>query len=132
MAKENIMIVEDEIIVARDIQSRLEKMGYSVPVVATSGEEAIKKAAEMHPDLVLMDIKLGGDVDGIDASKQIYSHFNYILKVMIMQLKIIYQTHILVKLMRNFVINKMHIYKCKKYVVSTNRALMKLIVYKVK
>jgi len=72
----NVMVVEDEIIVAKSIQERLDKLGYSTPVIVTSGEDAIKKAGEINPDLVLMDIKLTGDVDGIAAAEQIRHRFD--------------------------------------------------------
>ena len=63
-----ILIVEDEAIVAMDIRHRLEKLGY-VPVRSVaSGEEAVKAAAELDPDLILMDIQLAGAVDGIEAA----------------------------------------------------------------
>ena len=76
MTLANILVVEDEAIVAKDIQNRLDKLGYSVPAVAFSGEEAIEKTAEIHPDLVIMDIRLSGDIDGIDAAEQIHNRFN--------------------------------------------------------
>ncbi len=66
-----ILVVEDESIVAMDIKHRLESMGYIVPAITSSGEEAVKKAAETNPDLVLMDIVLKGEMDGIDAAQQI-------------------------------------------------------------
>lgn len=53
-----ILIVEDEYIVARDIQNRLVKIGYQSPAIASTGEEAIARAHEIHPDLILMDIML--------------------------------------------------------------------------
>lgn len=71
-----ILIVEDESIVAKNIQSRLKKLGYDVPEIASSGEEAIQKAAKIQPDLVLMDIVLKGNMDGINAAKEIYTRFN--------------------------------------------------------
>ena len=67
MTNVRIMVAEDEGIVAMDIRNRLRRLGYEVPAIAPSGEIAIKKAAEFHPDLVLMDIVLKGDMDGIDA-----------------------------------------------------------------
>jgi len=73
MAKTSILIVEDEGIVARNIQKRLQKLGYSVPAVASSGREAIKKAVSTNPNLVLMDIVLKGDMDGVEAAKKIKS-----------------------------------------------------------
>jgi len=66
-----ILVVEDESIVAMDLQHRLIAMGYSVPTVAASAQDALKKAAEVRPDLVLMDIRLRGDMDGIEAAEQI-------------------------------------------------------------
>ncbi|MCK4417132.1 MAG: response regulator [Candidatus Latescibacteria bacterium] len=76
MAEVQILVVEDEGIVAKDIQNTLEKLGYAVPAVAYSGGEAVKKAAETHPDLVLMDIVLRGDMDGVEAAEQIRSRTN--------------------------------------------------------
>jgi PAS domain S-box-containing protein len=71
-----ILVVEDEIIIAEDIQRKLKKMGYVVPVIVSSGEEAIKKTEENNPDLVLMDIVVYGKTDGIEAAEQIRSHFD--------------------------------------------------------
>jgi len=65
MNEASILVVEDESLVAKDIQNRLKKFGYNVPAIATSGEEAIKKAGEFSPDLVLMDIRLKGKMDGV-------------------------------------------------------------------
>ena len=66
-----ILVVEDEVLIARDLQSSLGKLGYEVPEIAISGEEALQKAAEIQPDLVLMDIHLKGDMDGVDAAAHI-------------------------------------------------------------
>lgn len=66
-----ILVVEDERIVARDLQSRLKRLGYSVPAIACSGEEAIAKAEQVQPSLILMDINLKGKIDGIEAARQI-------------------------------------------------------------
>lgn len=68
-----ILIVEDEILIAEYIKECLENLGYSVPAVAISGEEAIKKATEISPDLVLMDIRLEGDMDGVQAAENIWN-----------------------------------------------------------
>ena len=76
MTNAKLVVVEDEIIVAKDIQNRLKRFGYDVPAVAASGEEAIVKVAEIYPDLVLMDIRLKGEMDGIEAARQIYTQFN--------------------------------------------------------
>ena len=71
-----ILVVEDEKIVARDIKNRLRSLGYTVPAIVSSGEEAIQKADEIRPDLVLMDIVLKGKIDGIKAAKEIYTRFD--------------------------------------------------------
>lgn len=76
MADPQILVVEDERIVATGIRNMLGTLGYRVPAVVASGEEAIKKAAELHPDLVLMDIVLQGEMDGIEAAEQIRRRFN--------------------------------------------------------
>ena len=75
MKKKQILIVEDERIVAEDIKISLQRLGYSVPGTAVSGVEAVKKAEDMQPDLVLMDIVLAGEMDGIEASALIRSRF---------------------------------------------------------
>ncbi|MDZ7261538.1 MAG: PAS domain S-box protein [candidate division KSB1 bacterium] len=74
MAK--VLVVEDENIVAMDIQNTLKKLGYVVTAIASSGEEAIQKAAETQPELVLMDIVLKGSMDGVAAAEQIRARFN--------------------------------------------------------
>ena len=71
-----ILIVENENIVAWDIQNILEGLGYIVTAIASSGAEAIQQVAATNPDLVLMDIRLQGEMDGIKASEEIYSRFN--------------------------------------------------------
>ena len=70
-----ILVVEDERIVAEDIQKRLQNLGYTIPSVASSGEEALQKVEEDNPHLVLMDIVLGGEIDGIEAAKHVRSRF---------------------------------------------------------
>jgi two-component system, response regulator PdtaR len=67
----NILVVEDERITAEDIKSGLECSGYHVIDMVASGKEAIESAGKFHPDLVLMDIKLKGKMDGIEAAGQI-------------------------------------------------------------
>jgi diguanylate cyclase (GGDEF)-like protein/PAS domain S-box-containing protein len=73
MNNENILIVEDEKIIALDLQRRLERFGYSVIGMASEGAEAIALARERSPDIILMDIMLSGPMDGIEAAKQIRS-----------------------------------------------------------
>lgn len=76
MANQKIMVVEDEIIVAEDVAGRLKKLGYTVTAIATTGEEAILKAEETQPDLVLMDIVLEGNMDGITAAEKIRNNYH--------------------------------------------------------
>ncbi|MCH8120845.1 MAG: PAS domain S-box protein [Planctomycetes bacterium] len=75
MANVKILVVEDEVIVAKDIADMLKSRGYDVPAIALSGEQAIEKTEQIQPDLVLMDIVLRGDVDGIEAAEQIRRRF---------------------------------------------------------
>ena len=76
MSKANILIVEDEQIVAMDIQNSLENCGFTIVGQTNRGEEAIQKAAELNPDLVMMDIGLKGEIDGIEAAMQIREQLN--------------------------------------------------------
>ncbi|MUH01441.1 response regulator [Scytonema sp. UIC 10036] len=78
-----ILIVEDEYILALNLQESLETLGYTVVDTADSGEEAIEKATELRPNLILMDIRLRGEMDGIQAAEQIWNH---------LQIPIIYLT----------------------------------------
>ncbi len=75
MAEAKIMIVEDEVLFAKDLQDLLESWEYSVLAIASTGEEAIEKAGEIKPDLVLMDIVLKEGMDGIEAADQIRTRF---------------------------------------------------------
>jgi diguanylate cyclase (GGDEF)-like protein/PAS domain S-box-containing protein len=72
-SKAKLLIVEDEGIVALDIRSKLVNIGYSVVGTAGTGEDAIMKARSLCPDLILMDIKLRGEMDGITAAEKIRS-----------------------------------------------------------
>jgi signal transduction histidine kinase len=71
MDRVNILVVEDERVVALDIKGILESRGYIVPAIASSGKEAIQLASEEHPDLILMDIRLKGEMDGVQAAEEI-------------------------------------------------------------
>ncbi|HEX3034133.1 MAG TPA: response regulator [Thermodesulfobacteriota bacterium] len=75
MTKSNILIVEDNMIIAIDIQDRLESFGYAVPTIATTGEQAIAKTAELKPDLIIMDIGLNGNINGIETVEKIRENF---------------------------------------------------------
>jgi len=70
----NILIVEDNTLVAEDCRLSLEGMGYAVKAVVATGEEAVQEAAsDFPPDAVLMDIRLRGEMDGIEAAERIYA-----------------------------------------------------------
>jgi diguanylate cyclase (GGDEF)-like protein/PAS domain S-box-containing protein len=75
MNNERIVIVEDEKIIALDLQRRLERFGYQVVGMASDGPEAIEAAADRNPDIILMDIMLAGVMDGIEAAKMIRERF---------------------------------------------------------
>jgi two-component system, response regulator PdtaR len=76
MGQARILVVEDEGIISLQIQAMLRSMGCSVCGRASSGREAIEKAGEMRPDLVLMDIILRESVDGIEAAREIVARFD--------------------------------------------------------
>jgi len=71
MSETKILVVEDEAITGMDIRRSLTEMGYSVVAIATTGELAVRKAGELHPDLILMDIMLAGKMNGIEAAEKI-------------------------------------------------------------
>ena|SRR5271157_3372839 len=73
---EKILIVEDDSIIAVTIEGRLKEFGYQVVGRAATGADAIKKALDLNPDLVLMDIHLKGPVDGIETAETIYGIHN--------------------------------------------------------
>jgi CheY-like chemotaxis protein len=75
-AEGRILVVEDEHIVAMGIKKMLKNLGYTVTGVASSGKDAISKAESTFPDVVLMDIMLKGDMDGVEAAKEIRERFD--------------------------------------------------------
>ncbi len=78
-----VLIVEDEWVVAIDVRECLKELGYQVVAIVASGEQAIVKARDLHPDVVLMDIRLEGEMDGIQAAHQIWNE---------LQIPVIYAT----------------------------------------
>ena len=66
-----IIIAEDEKIVAKDIENKLKKLGYRISAVVSTGKDVLTKVSESAPDLVLMDIKLDGEMDGIEAAQKL-------------------------------------------------------------
>ena len=76
MSRPQILIVEDEILVARNLQFRLQAMGYSIPAFVSSGEEVFQAVADSPPDLILMDIRLSGEMNGIQAAEQLEGRYD--------------------------------------------------------
>ncbi|MEO8399375.1 MAG: adenylate/guanylate cyclase domain-containing protein [Ignavibacteriaceae bacterium] len=75
-SKANILICEDEGIIAKDLSSTLKRLGYDVAGIARSGDDVIKKAHSLSPNLILMDIMLEGELSGIEASKKIQANLD--------------------------------------------------------
>lgn len=73
MAKTRVLIVEDEFIVVQDLKASLHRLGYAVCGVAASGEKAIQMALDMKPDVILMDVVLKGNMDGIETTEYLLS-----------------------------------------------------------
>lgn len=71
-----ILLVDDEIVISMRLEEVLMSMGYDVVGVAASGNEAIEMARDHHPDLILMDIVMPGELDGIDAAAKIRSEID--------------------------------------------------------
>jgi PAS domain S-box-containing protein len=76
MNNTQILVVEDNGIIGENIRRKLKSMGYGVPNLVMFGQEAIETAAEVRPDLVLMDIGLAGEMDGVEAARQIRTRFD--------------------------------------------------------
>jgi len=76
MTKPRILIIENEILIARELKARLKGLDYAVVGIVLSGREAIQAASELRPDIVLMDIVLKGALDGISAADEIRTRFD--------------------------------------------------------
>ena len=76
MKRPKIMVVEDEWIIANDIKNCLVDLGYMVSSIVATGEEAIEQAGQDGPDLILMDIMLKGEMNGIEAAKVIRHRYS--------------------------------------------------------
>lgn len=74
MARQRILVVEDETVIAKNLEKLLKGMGYGVIGISSTGEDAVKIALDKHPDLILMDIRLEGKMDGVEAAVQIRKH----------------------------------------------------------
>jgi len=75
MEKARILIVEDEAIIAMGLKGNLQSLGYEVTSIVNTGDKAIEKAEEDKPDLILMDIRIKGEMDGIDTAEVIRNRF---------------------------------------------------------
>lgn len=75
-ATPKILIVEDEGLIANDIADRLQKVGYQVAGIAESGKETLQKIAVLRPDLILMDIRIKGDLDGVETAARVREQFD--------------------------------------------------------
>ncbi|MBT4089321.1 MAG: response regulator, partial [Deltaproteobacteria bacterium] len=75
MEKAKILIVEDEAIIAMEMESQIQGLGYEVTSIVDTGEKAISKAESDKPDLIIMDIRIKGEMDGIDAAEVIRKRF---------------------------------------------------------
>jgi CheY-like chemotaxis protein len=74
--KMKVMVVEDDAIIGMDIEHRVRRLGYEVTGVADTAEEAVELAADTKPDIALMDIRLRGDIDGIDTARMLKEQFS--------------------------------------------------------
>jgi PAS domain S-box-containing protein len=73
MSGKRILIVEDERIVAEDLHDMLKRLNYDVVGICSSGDEGVEKAGALRPDIVLMDIRLNGEMDGVEAAELIFA-----------------------------------------------------------
>jgi CheY-like chemotaxis protein len=71
-----ILVVEDESIIGLNIKKKLKSFGYTVPAIVATGEEAIKMAEITFPDLILMDVRLKGKMDGVETAEEIRKSFD--------------------------------------------------------
>ncbi|MGD1704323.1 response regulator [Dapis sp. BLCC M229] len=72
----DILIVEDELLIARQLASKLKKLGYNIIDIVSSGEDALQVAQEKSPKLILMDIVIQGDMNGIETAGKIYNNYS--------------------------------------------------------
>jgi DNA-binding response OmpR family regulator len=73
-----VLIVEDEILVAENLKETIEDAGYVVADVVLTGEEAVKNFSQVDPDIVIMDVKLAGKLDGVNAANFIHKNFKQV------------------------------------------------------
>lgn len=117
-----ILIVEDERILAVGMKRKLESAGYTVTGIASSGEEAIENARDTNPDLILMDIVLKGNMDGIEAAQRIINLYN---------IPIIYITaYADEEILERAMITEPYGYLIKPFNVTELKANIKMAIYK--
>ena len=75
MSKVQIMIVEDDMIIAADISMQLVQLGYEVTGILPRGEDALQQLESAQPDIILMDINLKGELDGVETAQEIYDRY---------------------------------------------------------
>ena len=71
-----VFVVDDEALIAMDLRERLIALGYEVCGTTASGEAAVQRIADLRPDIVLMDVKLAGPMDGIEAAQQLCERYD--------------------------------------------------------
>src|SRR3984893_17464889 len=76
MTPARILVVEDDRVVARDIAQQMSRAGHTVVGITARGEDALPLAADTVPDLILMDVRLEGELDGIDTARLLRENFN--------------------------------------------------------
>ncbi|WP_228014878.1 response regulator [Synechocystis salina] len=74
--RSKVLIVEDERLVAQHIAQLLKSDGYEVCAIASDGATALKKIAEFYPDLILLDIRIKGEIDGVEVAERIKSLYS--------------------------------------------------------
>jgi CheY-like chemotaxis protein len=72
----HVLVVDDERIVAQSLQIQLQRLGHTVLAIASTGEEAVDFALRLRPDIVLMDIMLRGEIDGVEAARRIHARMH--------------------------------------------------------
>lgn len=72
----DIMVVEDDMIIAADISMQLTQLGYNVSAILPKGEDALAQLQHSQPDIILMDVGLKGDLDGVDTAQEILSNYD--------------------------------------------------------
>ena len=74
--QKKILIVEDEVLSAMFLESKLKRYGFDIIKPVTNGIDAVKSALENHPDIILMDVRLSGSMDGIQAAEKIFLDYS--------------------------------------------------------